>query len=276
MTPNQACAITMACCALSAAPTATAQPGNDRVATRVVAERATAAPGGAVRLAMVFDIDPGWHLYWRNPGDTGVPPTIDLTLPEGVEAGAFRWPAPERYIHAGGELLDYIHEDRLTLVAPLHIDADIEPGTTLTIKADVEFLVCREACIPGWSAESVTLIVGEAEEAVSAERAIFEAFDAAAPAPASAAKERGVTTAWTGRMLEIAAPNAVALTFYPDEPRIGGPIDPMTSCIAEGDRLLIEYGKTASDAGRVTGVLEVEGGDAAGRYEIEVPPPPAG
>ena len=276
MNTPRACVITTALCALTAASSAAAQPGNDRVATRLVAEREAARPGETVRLAVVFDIDPGWHLYWRNPGDTGVAPTVDLTLPDGVQAGPLLWPTPERYIHGGGMLLDYIYEHRLTLVVPLHLASDLESGATLTIDADVEFLVCREACIPGWTAVSRTLTVGEAGATESAAGAIFDAFDAAAPAPASAAEARGVTTNWTGRTLEITAPGAEAMTFYPDEPRVGGPIDPKTACVAEGDRLQIEYGETASDAGRVTGVLEVEGGHAAGRYEMEIPPPPAG
>jgi thiol:disulfide interchange protein DsbD len=275
-TPGRIAAVALIGVACAAG--ALAQPGSDLVQARLVAEDAAAIPGATVRIAVVFDIAPEWHLYWRNPGDTGVSPTVVFDLPDGARAGAIAWPAPERYIHGGGALLDYTHSGRMTLVVPLHIDADAEPGTTLTISADAEWLVCKEACIPGGATVSLSLPIGAPGAAPDAsdDRAIFEAFDNAAPQSFDAAQSRGVQASWTGANLTITAPDATSLVFYPDEPRVGGPKDPIAGCVAEGARLVLEYGATAADAGRVTGVLEVRGGPGAGLWEISVPAPPAG
>jgi len=96
---------------------------------RLATETERLAPGEA-EIAVLFEIDRGWHLYWRNPGDTGLPPTIEFDLPEGVElAGEMRWPAPKRYIHGGGRLLDYIYEKELALLQPVRIDSPLAGPT---------------------------------------------------------------------------------------------------------------------------------------------------
>jgi len=81
---------------------------------------------GPQELAAVFTIDPQWHLYWINPGDSGLPPSLALTLPDGItRAGPIRWPAPERYLHGEGELLDYTYEHEVTLLIPVTVDESL-------------------------------------------------------------------------------------------------------------------------------------------------------
>ena len=65
-----------------------ANPGKtDHVTARLVADRTPIAPGETVDLALIFEIQPGWHTYWRNPGDSGDPPRLAWTLPAGVTEG---------------------------------------------------------------------------------------------------------------------------------------------------------------------------------------------
>jgi DsbC/DsbD-like thiol-disulfide interchange protein len=78
--------------ALLAAP-AFAAPNH--IVPEVVAE-GPASPGGEVELAVVMHTEPGWHGYWRNPGDAGLGPTFDWQLPPGASLGPLRFPVPSR------------------------------------------------------------------------------------------------------------------------------------------------------------------------------------
>jgi len=93
----------------------------ENVTARLVAERMEVAPGDRLDLALVFEIRPGWHTYWRNPGDSGDPPRVHWTLPEGVEAGPLRWPRPE--VIPVGPLANYGYSGRAVHLIALSVPA---------------------------------------------------------------------------------------------------------------------------------------------------------
>ncbi len=102
--------------------------------------------GGVTQAGLYFKLEPGWHVYWSNPGDSGEPPQIIWTLPKGVTATALEFPAPERL--PLGPLMDYGYESEVLL--PFNIlSAGLTPGSTVALDANVHWLVCREVCIPG-------------------------------------------------------------------------------------------------------------------------------
>ena len=68
-------------------------------------------PVGHDPAGVYFQLEPGWHIYWRNPGDAGEPPHIHWTLPEGVAAGPMQFPAPKRL--PLGPLMDFGYEDHV-------------------------------------------------------------------------------------------------------------------------------------------------------------------
>ena len=112
------------------------------------------APGGRVAVVVSLAIAPKWHLYWSNPGDSGMPPEIAWRLPTGWKADPPRFPVPERLVVS--ELVSFSYHDRLDLIVDLHAPADAAPGP-IELKAKIDFLVCKEACIPG-SAEVATVL----------------------------------------------------------------------------------------------------------------------
>jgi thiol:disulfide interchange protein DsbD len=118
----------------------------ENVTARLVAERIEIAPGETLDLALVFEIRPGWHTYWRNPGDSGDPPRIHWTLPKGVEAGPLRWPRPE--LIPVGPLANYGYSDHAVHLIALSVPADWPIGEPVRIRADVDWLVCEEHCVP--------------------------------------------------------------------------------------------------------------------------------
>ncbi|RZJ43682.1 MAG: thiol:disulfide interchange protein, partial [Brevundimonas sp.] len=136
---------------LLAAPTvAIAQAGpqrSERIEAELVSMSRWAAPGGTAVVAIRQDIRPGWHTYWRNPGDSGGATTLKWTLPQGVRAGEIVWPLPERQRLQG--LVNYGYEDVVYLPVPLEIPANARPGTSLPLTVKALFLVCSaEMCVP--------------------------------------------------------------------------------------------------------------------------------
>ncbi|MFI4975759.1 MAG: protein-disulfide reductase DsbD family protein [Caulobacterales bacterium] len=120
--------------------------GADHVKVQLVAETRGAAPGSTIYVALVQDIDHGWHTYWRNPGDAGEATKIAWTLPAGWRAGEIVWPAPRRL--PVGPLMNYGYEGEVLLPVPIEVPADAKPGETQHLAAAVSLLVCADLCVP--------------------------------------------------------------------------------------------------------------------------------
>ena len=100
---------------------------------------------GAVLLGgIAFQLQPGWKTYWRNPGDSGVPPRFDFSKSDNVEAVTVLWPAPKKFDDgAGGVSLGY-HDQ---IVLPLRIVAK-NVDKPVTLRAEINYAVCEKLCIP--------------------------------------------------------------------------------------------------------------------------------
>lgn len=132
-------------------PSPSAQGVSNRVETphlsaQLIAESSNVPPGAAADLALVFWLRPGWHTYWKNPGDSGEAPRIDWQLPAGAQVGPIRWPYPERI--QVGPLANYGYSGRALHLINLRVPADWPPGEPLEVRAQAHWLVCKEACIP--------------------------------------------------------------------------------------------------------------------------------
>jgi thiol:disulfide interchange protein DsbD len=174
------------------------------------------AAGSPARIGVLFDLAPGWHLYWRNPGETGVAPEIVFDVP-GQAVGALEWPAPETFREADDLFTTYGYAGRVLLGAPLAranttTDASMEPAATARVDATV--LVCRTQCVPATFALSLPLDAALAE----ADRAAIEALfrESAERVPPSAA-QRGWTieAAWAAGSPAIDEAKRVALSLDP-------------------------------------------------------------
>ena len=101
--------------------------------------------------------DPGWHTYWRNPGDSGVATTLHWTLPTGVRAGDIVWPYPD-FISVSG-IVNYGYEGSTLLLVPLQVPASWPVNHPLAIAAKASWLVCKDICVPGNASLSLSLPV---------------------------------------------------------------------------------------------------------------------
>jgi DsbC/DsbD-like thiol-disulfide interchange protein len=104
------------------------------------------APGGTALLGIHFTLEPGWHIYWINPGDSGQPPEFRWQLPQGFTAGEIEWPRPER-MQSTPELADFGYHDGVLLMVPLHAP-QATPAKTADIEVQAKWLICREVCLP--------------------------------------------------------------------------------------------------------------------------------
>ena len=144
----------------------------EQVRISLLPEHAAAVPGTTLWLGLRFELIPHWHVYWRNPGDSGEAPRVDWQLPDGWQAGDIQWPTPQRI--PVGPLVNYGYEDAVTLLIPVTVPADQKAREPAGIAANVSWLVCREECIPQDARLEVTLPVMPA----GADPATTNPFDA--------------------------------------------------------------------------------------------------
>jgi thiol:disulfide interchange protein DsbD len=136
------------------------------------------APGNWV--GFYFQLDPGWHIYWVNSGDSGAPPQVNWQLPPGFSAGPLQWPSPERFPTLS--LMDYGYQDSVLLMAPLHVPPQLRVAS-VPIAADLRWLVCRDMCIAGRAQLQMTLPVAASAGPNPATHPLFETARSLLPKP---------------------------------------------------------------------------------------------
>ena len=143
-------------------PAAGQLPTETPAKLRLITHWHSAGPDHATELwaGVLFQLEPGWHIYWTNPGDSGEPPKIQWTVPENFHPGAIRWPTPLRLGH--GSIMDYGYEGQVVLLS--RIDAppwrDVMRLKEVPLTADVKYLVCKEICIPAKAHLTAVVQVG--------------------------------------------------------------------------------------------------------------------
>lgn len=257
----------------AAADPADPPPGNEHASVRMVCSTDALVPGGETLLGLTFEVEEGWHLYWRNNGDSGMPITFDFEAPQGVEIGEARWPVPERYPQMGF-LLDYILEDEVTLVFPVRASAELG-AESIRITADVRWLVCEEMCLPGEQEVSLDLPV-RASARPSPDAGLLSSAARRMPVPMDDYGPDRVRSSWSGNELVMVVPGATALTFYPYESETLQPEDMVERGTVTGNVLRIAYPAKVEDAPSVAGVLEVDRGGKKESVIVDVPGPGAG
>jgi len=152
------------------------------VSVELLVPPADITPGQSFTAGLDFKLEPHWHVYWLNAGDSGEPPRLSWTLPAGITAGPMQFPTPKRL--PLGPLMDFGYEDEVVFPVEMHVAPSVPPGKPATLTAKVNWLVCREVCLPGKATISVTRPVESAGTArnISAGTNTAAATDTAAAA----------------------------------------------------------------------------------------------
>ena len=141
----------------------------------LIAERPALA-GETVTLAVLMQPDKGWHGYWSNPGDAGLPIALEWKLPGDGKAGALEFPVPQTLLVAG--LMNHVYEHDYAVLVPLTLPKDARPGTTIPVTAMAQWLACSDTiCVPEQAKleSAVTVGSGAADPRFGAWRAALPA-----------------------------------------------------------------------------------------------------
>lgn len=142
----------LAAAALVAAPLAAQTPP---VAAELLAEPGPLRAGQPVGVAVRLVVQPGWYIYWTDPGEFGRPTTVQWSLPDGFTITPITWPAPERLTDSTGTTLGM--RGQVLLLASVTPPPGYRPGRRATIRADVAWAACSDVCVPGRATLSLTL-----------------------------------------------------------------------------------------------------------------------
>jgi DsbC/DsbD-like thiol-disulfide interchange protein len=243
--------------------------GDDLVALSLVADAAAAGPGQPLILAARFDIEPGWHLYWENPGEAGLATEASFTAPPGFAIGPVRYPGPIRFT-SPGPIESYGYAGSVLLSAPVHVPATQEGGT-VSFAVEAFWLACRESCVRGGGkAELILPVAALGSAPAPAHQALMDAHAARLPRPWPASGSHAWEASAEGAVLVLGLPASLAggadLTFFPsteDQLAVVG----QQQAVTEGGAAVRVHYRAAPE--RVRGVLGA--GDVFYRIELAGP-----
>ncbi len=251
---------------------ATSRAAGRHVQATLVSGTESIQPGHPVVVGIRLTMDEGWHTYWKNPADSGLPTKMTWKLPQGFVAGPLQWPRPERI--AAPPLMSYGYEREVLLLVDIATPASVPPGTLVTLAGRVDWLECREACIPGKAELSLTLPVRAEAPQPSVEALSFAEARRLMPSPALEWRVRADSSAgeiW----LSFASSGALAREayFFASDPLVldYAALQPLHQ---DGKRQVLRLARDPNgpkDLKHVKGVLvaEVEGKTIA--LEVDVP-----
>lgn len=230
----------------------------------LIAEPGSLAKSQQLWLGLHFSLEKDWHIYWVNPGDSGLPPVLQWQLPPGFSAGEIQWPRPEKLKRS--TLADYGYQDDVVLLVPLHVPSGSKSGATGVIRLQAKWLICREVCIADHAELNLSLPVQS-----DAHSALFAQARKQLPKPwprswktwATSDKDNFVLSLRTGKPIKTAE-------FYPlvpeqienaaDQPVQANPLG-ATITLKKSDQLL-------KPIQTLKGLLVLDKGEA---YIIEAP-----
>jgi len=247
------------------------------VTAELVAGAPAAMPGNKTDIALVLHLEPGWHVYWIDAGDSGEPPSVVWVLPKGITIGPMQFLTPKRL--PLGPLMDYGYEG--TAIFPFAVNFDKNPpagnvspamkeDSETHIQAHVRWLVCREVCVPGKAFLGADLPRSATHQTQTSEGLIASAIKAepAALPPGdavqvSASRDHFALTIKSGQREDSAE-------FYPlDEDALRNAADQIVTPKATGALLRMERGDISDTLPtHLKGVLKLSGDRS---YLIDVP-----
>lgn len=218
---------------------------------RLIAEDKALVPGTMTTIAVVFDLDKGWHSYADSVNESGSPLIAVWSLPEGFEVGEPIWTPSHRHVSPGG-ILDHVYEDRAVVLFPLTIEAGTAVGAEAVISASLEWLVCdANSCVPQFAEVSLTLPVALRAEASKDTPAIAEARQSLGTL-ATGSRTDAVALSWEGDTLVAENVLGYAMEFIPG-PGCAEPKDLLERGYSDTGRLAIPFDFAASKGREVVG-----------------------
>ena len=196
------------------------------------------APGGTLQVGLVLTLEEHWHVYWINAGDSGEPPKVTWTLPDGITSSPMQFPIPSRL--PLGPLMDFGYEDEVAFPIQLTAASTLKPGP-IHLDAIVNWLVCREVCIPGKAHLGLNLTVNPAATAPAQPvGALGEALTLIPKSLPPSAKFTVAGGATDFVLTLITGKRETDAEFYPfDEEKIANAAPQLVESLSDGVRLRV-------------------------------------
>lgn len=157
------------------------QVKTDHAKVELISEQSAIVPGEPFWIGIRMDIQDGWYVYYRNPGDSGMPMTLNWTHEQDFGITDIHWPYPEWKDEAGG-LTSYVYQDSMLYMMEATAPEDLNPGEESTLKVSADWLICEKVCIPEYADLELTLDIAEEPEFNEEVLPLFSEFRKKLPA----------------------------------------------------------------------------------------------
>ncbi len=178
----------------------------------LITEREAVAPGESMKIGFYFQIKPEWHLYWKNPGDSGLPPRVELeSAPDGSQFSDLIFTQPVRIPFK--TQMNFGYEKEALFLVDWKAPSSVQPGESIRVDAKLKWLICKEECLPGKADLSISLPVVDPQASKNANgthEALFKKYTAQIPAAFEGTVRKG----------EDASLAQFTLAFQPVDPKI--------------------------------------------------------
>jgi len=257
----------------AAEPDASPWAGEPEGRARLVSARSAMGVDGRLRLGVELRLAPGWHTYWRDPGESGAPPAFDWSASANLSGLRLGWPAPRRFQAFG--LDGYGWED--AVVFPVEARA-IDPDAPVRLRLKLGYQICAEICIPVAAELALDLPPGPAEATPSAP--LVDAWRARVPGTAgpeileaalSGAPGAEVLTVRARATAPFAAPDLFAEA--PPPFRFGRPVARPSGAVVEF-ALPVLAGRSGTSLAGLDVTLTLVDGDRAVERRVRPPARP--
>jgi len=262
--------------AAAGAAEASSRASTPHVEAELLTETTALLRGGDSTVALKLVPEPGWHTYWLNAGDSGLPTRLLWTLPDGVSAGPIQWPAPHKATL--GELTNYGYDAETLHLVSVSVPANWPLDQPLPLQAKAKWLVCKDVCIPGEAELSLSRPVTDG--VADLDPAVAGAFERSRaelpqPLPEGASARFAIADGQFSMALDGADfSTAQAIDFFPYDGALVNHAAPQKLAVAtKGLRLTQALSGYFLEApAEVGGVLVVERGQQREAYELKAVP----
>jgi thiol:disulfide interchange protein DsbD len=136
------------------------QVKTDHAEVQLISEQSAIVPGETFWIGIEMDIQSGWYVYYRNPGDAGMPITLSWSNDQDFDISEIKWPYPEWKVEPG-DLTSYIYKDSMLYMMEATVPENLDPGDKTTLQVSADWLICEKVCIPESADLELTLDVAE-------------------------------------------------------------------------------------------------------------------
>lgn len=230
------------------------------------------APGGKQTVGLVLTLEDGWHVYWVNAGDSGEPPQIDWSLPDGFTAGQMQFPIPSRL--PLGPLMDFGYEDHVAFPVTISAPASAPVGRVAHLDAQVSWLVCQDVCLPGKAHMGIDLNVDANAPGPSRESKVGALGEALGMLPKALPSDDSISARADAKRIAITLIDGYRETdpeFYPFEHDTNPIINAAEQTVDshhDGATLYLERSPLVANLTSLHGLLKLSDNEA---YDVTIP-----